>query len=110
MINIRNNKIIMTRGDTLRVVVDIFNDDGTPYEPIEGDSIRFAVKSSYNAKDVLIYKDIPLDTRLLELNPADTKNFKQPSDYVYDIQLTHANGDIDTFIANQVLQIKEEVD
>lgn len=110
MISIVGNTISMTRGDTLRTVVDIFNSDGTPYEPVEGESIRFAVKASYNAKDVIIYKDIPLDTRLLELDPSDTKNLKQPFDYVYDIQITRANGDIDTFIAKQKLRITEEVD
>ena len=102
--------ISLTRGDTFRSIVDIFNPDGTPYEPVEGDSIRFALKKSYKDSTVLIYKDISTTDRELYIAPEDTKDFKQPSEYVYDIQLTHANGDIDTFIANAIFKITEEVE
>ena len=102
--------ISLTRGDTFRSIVDIFNPDGTPYEPLEGDTIRFALKKNYKDDTVLIRKDISIVDRELYIAPEDTKDFKQPSEYVYDIQLTHANGDIDTFIANAIFKITEEVD
>lgn len=106
---INGTTISLTRGDTLKIKVDIFNPDGTAYEPIEGDSIRFAMKAKYNDQTPLIMKDISTDDLELVLDPADTKELKQPSDYVYDIQLTHANGDVDTFIANAKFKITEEV-
>ena len=106
---INGKTISLTRGDTLRVKVDIFNHDGTVYEPIEGDSVRFAMKTKYGDKEPILLKDISTDTLLLEIEPEDTKELKQPFDYVYDIQLTHANGDIDTFIDKAKFKITEEV-
>ena len=107
---INGTTISLTRGDTLRVTIDIFNPDGTVYEPITGDSIRFALKKAYRDSNPLIYKDISTADRILYISPEDTKTLKQPSEYVYDIQMTHANGDIDTFIANAKFRITEEVD
>lgn len=107
---INGTTISLTRGDTLRVVIDIYNPDGTTYEPIPGDEIRFALKKAYKDAEPLIYKDISTSDLELTIEPEDTKSLKMPSDYVYDIQLTHANGDIDTFIANAKFHITEEVD
>lgn len=106
---ISGKTISLTRGDTFKATVTIFNPDGTEYTPLEGDSIRFAMKQNYNSDDVKIEKNIPTDTLLLEIDPEDTKDLRQPADYVYDIQLTHINGDIDTFIANGIFRITEEV-
>lgn len=106
---IRGSTINMTRGDTLKVIVTIKNPDGTVYTPIEGDSIRFALKEYYSQNAPLITKTIPTDTMMLWLEPEDTKKLRMPKRYVYDIELTHANGDVDTFIANAELNITEEV-
>ena len=107
---ISGKTITLTRGDTFKATIEIFNEDGTTYEPLAGDAVRFALKQNYNSNEIKIYKDIPLDTLLLEINPEDTKDLKQPAEYVYDIQLTHINGDIDTFIANGKFKLTEEVD
>ena len=107
---INGTTISLTRGDTFRAKVNIFNPDGSVYTPIEGDVVRFALKKNYKDTDVLIYKNIDIETLELCIEPEDTKSLKQPSDYVYDIQLTHINGDIDTFIANAQFKITEEVD
>ena len=107
---ISGKTITLTRGDTFRALVEIFNEDGTVYEPINGDSVRFALKQNYNSSDIKIYKDIPLETMILAIDPEDTKDLKQPAEYVYDIQITHINGDIDTFIANGKFKLTEEVD
>ena len=109
-VKISGTTISLTRGDTLRLTVDVFNPDGTAYEPIDGDSIRFALKKTYRDSEPLIYKDISTIDRILYISPEETKALRQPSDYVYDIQMTHANGDIDTFTANAKLHITEEVD
>ena len=107
---VNGTTISLTRGDTLKLKVNIFNPDGSEYVPLEGDEIRFAMKQSYSAKDLKLYKTIPIDTLLLEIDPTDTKDLKQPAEYVYDIQLTHVSGDVDTFIANAKFKITEEVD
>lgn len=108
-LKINGTTISLTRGDTLKILIDISNPDGTAYVPIENDSIRFAMKKDYKKEEVILEKNIPTDSLLLHIEPSDTKQLPQPSDYVYDIQLTHANGDIDTFITGK-FKITEEVD
>lgn len=110
MVQINGTSITMTRGDTLQAKISIYNKDGSIYVPQDGDNVRFAVKRDYNDSDVLIYKDIPMETLVLEINPDDTKSLTQPSSYVYDIQLTTADGRVDTFIAKAKFKITEEVD
>lgn len=97
--NVCGTKIWLTRGDTFKAKVEIFDceDSEEQYIPQPGDEIRFAVKRQWNSSDILISKIIPIDTMILELEPEDTKPLRfRP--YVYDIQLTYANGDVDTFI------------
>ena len=102
--------IYLTKGDTFKRTLTLKNrTTGETYIPVEGDSIRFAAKKKYTDETCLIYKDIPIDTMLLHLEPEDTKNLAK-GDYVYDIQLTYANGDIDTFIDRAKLTLTEEVE
>lgn len=106
---VRKNTIYLTRGDTFKAVVTITNPDGTEYHPGEGDSIRFALKESVDDEECLILRDISIDTMLLILYPEDTKELEFGS-YVYDIQLTKANGDVDTFITASKLKLTAEVE
>lgn len=107
--SISGTDITLTRGDTLKALVRAEYQDGTDYVPQEGDKIRFACKERYTDRAVLIEKDIPTDTMILVLNPEDTEHLEFGR-YVYDIQLTRANGDVDTFITKAKLKIAEEVD
>jgi len=118
MIEIKGTTIRMTRGDTLQTIV-VPRDKVTHeiYTPQEGDSFRFALKhnkmnsdrSEYTDSEPLVLKDIPSDSMLLTLLPEDTKElgFGQ---YVYDIQLTDADGRVDTFISMASLILTGEVE
>ena len=116
MIKIKGNTIEMTRGDTLAVTVSIADENGQAYTPDENDVIRFALKHAdmtlgrkeYKDVNPLINKTIPNDTLVLQLDPADTKTLDF-GEYVYDIELTHAGGVVDTFIANERFIISPEV-
>jgi hypothetical protein len=102
--------ITLTKGDTFkRTLILKDKTTGDIYQPVEGDSIRFAAKKKYTDSTCLIYKEIPTDTMLLHLEPDDTKNLAVGS-YVYDIQLTYANGDVDTFIDKAKFTLTEEVE
>lgn len=101
--------IQLTRGDTLKIHLDLFNDDDTSYTPQTGDSIRFAMKKSYSDSTPILVKQIPLETMDLIFEPDDTKNLPQPSSYVYDVEMTYANGEVDTFITKAKFKITEEV-
>lgn len=107
---VKKNAITLTRGDTFKAKVTITDREGNPYDPQEGDTVRFAAKKNYTDPDteVLILKDIPIETLILKLEPEDTKDLDF-GNYVYDIQLTRANGDVDTFIAKASLMLTEEV-
>lgn len=108
-VNISGTTIRMTRGDTLRVTLQLKDDDGNEYVPQEGDSIRFAMKRTYEDEEPLLLKSIPIDSLEFVLNPEDTKSLPQPSSYVYDMEITYANGDVDTFITKAKLMLTEEV-
>lgn len=112
---IKGTSITLTRGDTLRVKINI-TVDGEEYTPVAGDSIRFAVKhnimnqkrSEYKDTQPLLIKQIPYDTMILELEPQDTKSL--PFDtYVYDIEITFEDGTVDTFITEAKFVITPEV-
>lgn len=107
---VKKTSITLTRGDTFKAQISITDKDGNPYVPQEGDTVRFAMKKSYLDPDteVLIRKNIPMDTLILTLEPEDTKELPFGS-YVYDIQLTTAAGEVDTFITKASLTLTEEV-
>lgn len=108
MFSIDGTTITLIRGDTLITRVGITDASGNEYIPQEGDSLRFALKRDYNDTNPLILKEIPIDTRILRLDPADTKPLGQPDTYVYDVEITYGDGFVDTFIRGK-LKLKEEV-
>ena len=106
-INNTNKKITLTRGDTLKMQVNVYIGD-EQYTPTSNDSVRFAMKQSYTSNRVLIRKTIPTDTMILHLVPNDTKKLAFGK-YVYDIEITFENGDVDTFIKGE-FEITPEID
>lgn len=110
MQNVVGTTIYLTRGDTFRTRVGMKQrGSDEEYEPVTGDVIRFKVKRNYSDAQPIISKVISNDTQILTLAPSDTKPLDF-GNYVYDIELTKANGDVDTFIAGASLVITKEVD
>lgn len=113
--SIKGTSIALTRGDTLRIQVVIKIDD-EEYTPEAGDSVRFAVKhpimnskkTAYKDIQPLLIKSIPIETMILELQPSDTKSLDFGT-YVYDIQITFADGTVDTFITEAIFKLTPEV-
>ena len=101
--------IILTKGDSLYIRL-ILTKDGEPFIPYNDDIIRFAMKRKYKDSDdkVLVNKVIPNDTLILKIEPEDTKNLRANKIYVYDIQITSALGDVNTFITGSI-RLPEEV-
>lgn len=109
MVIIKDNEISLTRGDTLKVNVSITQGNGVEqYIPLASDVITFGLKKSINDAECLIEKNIPYDTMLLSIEPEDTKSLEF-GNYVYDIQIQFANGDVYTFIAEKKFAITGEV-
>lgn len=113
---VSNNEIKMTRGDTLIVPIDI-RVNGQPYTPTSGDSIRFALKTprmtsgnkQFVDKEPLLIKQVPTTTMMLRIEPEDTKPLDF-GEYVYDLQITFADGQVATFIETSKFTLKPEVD
>lgn len=116
MYKVDGNTITMTRGDTVAILVSMTR-NGEQYIPQYGDVIRFAVKNAafnrgqtaYIDPEPIIRKIIPNDSLILRLDPEDTKSLPF-AEYAYDIEITFANGEVDTFIAEARLIIAPEVD
>ena len=107
MYSVRKSNIELTRGDTFFGQITLMNGE-EPFQPSAGDVIRFAMKKDYTDAETLILKEIPYDTLMLRLDPADTKPFPFGK-YVYDIEITFADGVVDTFIKG-VFTLTEEVE
>lgn len=100
MLNIDgNNNITLTRGDTLTLTVGLTK-DGETYTPVEGDVIRFALSKGYLGEpgyEFKLDKVIPNDTLTFTLTGTETAlDYRS---YNYDIQVTHEDGCVDTFIS-----------
>ena len=104
MYTVKGTTIQLIRGDTLEIDIELEN-----YTPTERDKIRFAMKKKYEDDRPLIIKEIPIETMTLRLEGSDTKPFDF-GEYYYDIQLTKADGTIDTFINRAKIRLLEEVD
>ena len=104
-----NNNITLTRGDTLTLTVGLTK-GGEPYVPEQGDVIRFALSKGYETDfgyELLITEVIPNDTLTFTLTPTQTA--LEYRAYNYDIQITHSDGCVDTFISAK-LTITGEVE
>jgi hypothetical protein len=105
--SINGENISLTRGDSLILHVNIMQNE-EPYVPREGDVVRFAMKKNINDEDVLILKDVDLDSMEVVIEPEDTKSLSYGT-YKYDIELTTVGGFVDTFIGPANFKITEEV-
>lgn len=80
-------------GRTKRIVVNIKNTDGEPYELVEGDEICLTVKQKLrDLNEVLMKKGTEIT-----FDPNDTASL-EPGEYVYDVSLKMSNGDVFTLI------------
>lgn len=111
MTYVRGTSIWVTKGDTLDLTISLKTKDGENYPFVDGDSCRFAMKKSIKDSRPLISKQIPIDTLHLRLESTETKILEASSTpYVYDIQVTFADGTVNTVIALSKLYVMEEVD
>lgn len=109
MFVINGNRITLTKGDSFYATVAMTDKTtGETYTPQEGDVVRFGVKKNVNEETCIIEKVIPNDTLELYLAPNDTESLATGS-YVYDVELTYADGNKDTFINKATFILADEV-
>lgn len=114
---VNNDKTIslsMVRGDTEAFSIDLTKKDGSnivdlPFQ--SGDTVYFTVKKSTRHTEFLLQKiitDFPEGIAFIPINPKDTK-FLTYGTYVYDIQVTFADGTVKTIIQKSPFSLLEEV-
>jgi len=108
---VKGKDITMIRGDSEVMTVSCVDTDGVAIPLVTGDIIYFTVKQSTGTLTKELQKVITEFTdgkAIIEIIPSDTKllNFRQ---YVYDIQLTKANGTVTTIIPSSKFTIEPEV-
>lgn len=112
MINIDSYyNIEMTRGDSLTLELSLTKNNEA-YTPEAGDVIRFAMAKTYKdtrGYELLIEKVINHEDMLLRLDPQDTATLNYGK-YVYDLQITYADGTVETFANKKQLKLTEEVE
>jgi len=103
-----NNSIFIIRGDTRYFTIKLINPltPTTEYVPQTGDVVTFTVKRNTDVSDIIFQKNFT--DRELKIEPTDTKYLPYGS-YVYDVQITFANGDINTVIPPSLFSVTGEV-
>ena len=108
-----NNNITLTRGDTLTLTFTLLHEvepvppatEPTiePYTPDANDVIRFAVSKGYKSEpgyELKLSKVIPHDT--LTITCSGTETALDYKTYNYDVEITHGDGCVDTFISGRL--------
>lgn len=103
-----DNTIRITRGDSLEITISLVDNDGFPYEPVEGDTVWFRVKKSAMAETVLIEKEVDINTLVVRLVESDTENLAF-GEYKYEVEVITASDDHYTVIKNAPFIITEEL-
>ena len=89
-------EIYLTKGDSFPLKFTARNKETQePYILQPGDIVRFAVKKTYKDPDPLFYIDS--DTYYITIEPEHTEDL-QAGKYVFDVQLTFADGEKFTYI------------
>ena len=109
MLEINNNRIYLTRGDTAYITVALTDSSGNNYTPIAGDKIYFRLKKNVFGNNLILVKEVNTSTLKLELNPSDTQNLDFTS-YRYEIELVKASGECFTVIENAPFIIGAELE
>ena len=110
MLTVKGKRITLTKGDTAVIDVPLFDASGNPYVLEEGDEMRFAMKKLYTDAEPILTVPIDMEDYVLTILPEDTQSLVAPCSYVFDIQVSLADGTIDTVIPNGTLYLTEEVD
>ena len=101
----------MIRGDSGSITLEIEDQNSEKYEFQEGDIVYLTVKESPKKEEIILQKIItifPENKATIDIEPQDTSHLGYRS-YVYDIQLTMANGRVKTVVPMSYFELLPEV-
>ena len=104
-----DNTIHLTRGDTARFSIGrIVNTvTNTNYTPTADDTVTMTIKKTVLQADPCVQIIVP-GGEVLHIKPEDTKAMAFGK-YVYDIQITMADGDVYTIVPPATFDLLKEV-
>lgn len=108
MLTVICNDIAMTRGDTVRLRLEVTDSAGAEYAPGAGDRLRFTVKREMSDAQPAIAKILTGAERVVTLLPEDTAGLEFGR-YYYDVELTLAGGAVHTVIPPHLFDLLGEV-
>lgn len=101
--------IILTRGDSAYITVNVTDANGEQYILQQGDHIHMQVRTRPNDGQLLFESIInPGDDYIWHIVPSDTNDL-EIGEYYWDAQIELSNGDIFTFIPPSIFEITNEV-
>jgi hypothetical protein len=109
MLNVLGKKIYLTRGDTAYISVSLKDASGGDYVPVPEDKLYFRVKKSAIKGELILEKEINIETLVLELIPEDTEKLEFET-YCYEIELVTGQGQHFTVIENACFTIGAELE
>lgn len=109
MLNVNSNGVIqLTRGDSAWFSITVNNAiTGEEYTTDSLDTLTLTIKKRAKDEEALVEKTID-GTGIFYIEPSDTSDLKFGS-YVYDVQLTTADGHVFTVITPTTFEILSEV-
>ena len=108
---IEGTDIYMIRGDNESLTISMEDAQGNAIPFEEGDTVYMTVKKSTATQEKVMQKTATefVDGKAtFEIEPEDTKELS-PYKYVYDIQLTKAEGEVRTLIKPSAFVVEPEV-
>lgn len=109
MLEINDNAIYLTRGDSAFITVNLLNSLGDNYTPAIGDKLYFRLKNNVFGDSLILSKLIDISTLTLELVPSDTTNLDFAT-YRYEIELVTGSGQCYTVVENAPFVVGAELE
>lgn len=108
MLEVINNEVELTKGDTAKLKVNLrLKSTKQPYTMQEGETLTLTVKRSSNRRDYCIQKTIK-ENEIFHIKPEDTEDL-DCGVYVYDVELRTKEGDKYTVFKAKPFKISEGV-
>jgi len=103
---VKGTNLAMTRGDSESITVICTSD---PF--VSGDTVTMTLRPEVDEAIALqkVVTEFNDGAAVIGIAPADTANLTMDMDYVYDIQVTRANGTVTTLVKPSRFTIEEEV-
>lgn len=105
---IKDNNIYLIRGDSMDIALNLTL-NSEEYVPHESEVIRSQCRKKKDKSQVVWDKTIDNNERVLHIRPDDTEFLDPNEQYVYDIQIETATGDVYTIIPSSLLILFDDV-